>query len=140
MIDPVLRPLKKADFPPLAALWQRAHADTAGDEATALSDREAFEARLLAPGGLDTLTAVVAEVDDAVAGFALLDVTTARLVDLAVDPALTRQGLGRCLATTATRLAGGRLRLEAPAATAAFWERLGFRRVAEGELIGFETD
>lgn len=141
MIDPVvLRPLKKSDFAPLVDLWQRAWAAVAVDDDDAWTARCVFEARLLAPGGLDTLTAIVAEVEDGVAGFALMDTITARLIDLAVDPARMRQGLGRCLAMAATRLAGGRLRLEAPAATAGFWDRLGFRRVTEGALIGFETD
>jgi GNAT superfamily N-acetyltransferase len=140
LIDPVLRPLKKSDFAPLADLWQRAWAAVVVGDDEAWTARCVFEARLLAPGGLDTLTAIVAEVEDGVAGFALMDTATARLIDLAVDPARMRQGLGRCLAAAATKLAGGHLRLEAPVATAGFWDRLGFRRLNEGAMIVFETD
>lgn len=140
MIDPVLRPLKKSDFAPLADLWQRAWAAAAVGDEDAWTARCVFEARLLAPGGLDTLTAIVAEVENGIAGFALMDIAAARLIDLAVDPARTRQGLGRSLAAAATRLAGGHLRLEAPAATAGFWERLGFRRLDNSAVIVFETD
>lgn len=126
-----MRPLVKSDFPPIVDVWERAwRGDDGGAEALPMP-RAAFEARLLGPGGLDTLTAVVIAVGHRVAGFVLLDLAAGVVVDLVVDPDHARQGLGRRLADAAASLVQGPLRATVPdgaARAAAFCDRIGLRR------------
>lgn len=106
------------DFARWCAVWAAAQAaDRPGEAPDAQSEHVALARQLLAPGGSRDGTHRAAVVDGAVVGalrllLPLRDNTSMAVVDLAVDPAARRHGVGSTLLSEAVRIAGAHGRTE----------------------------
>ena len=131
---PTVRDARTADRDALREVFRRSSLANEGDRPVLLQHPDALEL----PGPRDGDRVRVAEVDEAVVGFATTrDLGHAsELVDLFVDPSWMRSGIGHHLvedaAAHAVRCGHGRLEVTANPHALAFYEREGF--VTDGDV------
>lgn len=105
MTEFVLRPLLKSDYAAVVALWCGPVADLSGDAAVGVAACARAEQALLAALQADR-TVVVAELDDRIAGFVVVDLAAARMDRLAVAAEAAAAGTEIVLAAAARTLTG----------------------------------
>jgi putative acetyltransferase len=128
-----LRPYRADDLEAAIALWQRAWSAAMPeiDFAARLQWwRERWRQQLVPNNSI-----TIAESEERMAGFVVIDPRTGWLDQIVVEPALWGSGLAEALLAEAKRIAAGGIALDVNQSNlraVRFYERMGFKRTGEG--------